>query len=82
MKTWKNIKKTVGDVRRCPHFWRVYADSDSGTVWCNEYASENEWTVYHNPQILNVASGYGYRSIFGPTKLTMAGLREVLDLMS
>ena len=81
MKKWKYVEKAVSDANRCPHYWRIYADIQRGVVWCNEYVNENDWSEYRDSYIKEVASGYGYRSIFGPTKITVAGLYELLNLL-
>lgn len=78
-KTWKGIKKAVGETKCCPLYWRIYADYSNNTIWCMGYASENSWNAYHSKSIKNICSGHGYNSIFGQTKITMNELKEKLE---
>lgn len=76
---WKGIKAAVSASKRCPLYWRIYADYSDRTVWCNAYASNNSWDEYHSDSIREIVAGFGWQSIFGLTSLTMDELREKLE---
>jgi len=40
------IKKAVGDYNNWQGHAEIMIDTETGEIWCNVYASGNEWTTY------------------------------------
>jgi len=53
----KGIKLAVGDYNRNQNLAAImYFDKETGEVWTNVYASENEWSEYHSKSIVSLQS--------------------------
>lgn len=76
--TFTGIKQAVTDSKNAHNYYRVYCDYNSGKVWTVEYESSNNWSDYHNNDIYEILSGYGYRSIFGLTRVTMEDVKQAI----
>lgn len=69
------IRKAVSAFNNADQFARMYFDPNDMTIWVNEYADENDWDKYHDPNIVQLTS----KNTLQYEKVTM---REVYRLIA
>jgi len=58
----------------------LFYDKKEKKVWANVYASENEWTEYHDENIMALTLSHPYMPDFEPTKLTRKSILEIVKM--
>lgn len=78
---FKGVKKSITDAIRTPNYFRIYGNPKTGEVWANSYESDQSWDEYHDPDIVQLISGYGIneRGRRGVAKPTMKQLLEAIQ---
>ncbi len=73
----KGIKKAVGDFNNWQGHAEIMMNVETGEIWCDIFASGNEWKQYHSDTIFKVTSKV--RMDERDDRVTMKEIRQLIE---